>query len=222
MNTLNVKSDTANLIMPQLYEPQEDSELLKKHVPVYSKGLVLDMGTGTGIQAVEAAKTAEFVIGLDVNKDAVKYCEKNFKLEKTAFFKSNLFQFFEENFVYWDKADKKIEIYDKKKADKDKIKILSAKQIKFDLIIFNPPYLPRCREDPDTALDGGKAGFEALQRFFRSARKYLAKDGKIIIVFSSLTKPRKVFEIMGKAGFRYELLDSQHVFFEDLMVYLAE
>lgn len=205
-----------------IYEPQEDSELLKKHVARYSKGLVLDMGTGTGIQALEAAKSAEFVIGLDVNKGAVKYCEKNIKLEKIAFFKSNLFQFFEENFVYWDKVDKKIEVYDKKNVDKEKVKVLSAKQIKFDLIIFNPPYLPRCKEEPDTALDGGNEGYEVLGRFFRNARKYLRKEGKILIVFSSLTKPRKIFEIIGKAGFRYELLDSQHIFFEDLMVYLAE
>ncbi len=40
----------------QLYEPREDSELLAKHVNEHAKGICLDVGTGSGIQAVEAAK----------------------------------------------------------------------------------------------------------------------------------------------------------------------
>ncbi len=44
-----------------VYEPREDSYLLKKHIPEYSRGIVLDIGTGSGILAKEASKTAETV-----------------------------------------------------------------------------------------------------------------------------------------------------------------
>ena len=35
-----------------LYEPREDSRLLAKYAKKYAKGLVLDIGTGSGIQAL--------------------------------------------------------------------------------------------------------------------------------------------------------------------------
>ena len=40
-----------------VYEPREDSYLLQKYVEKYCKvDLVLDIGTGSGIQAITAAK----------------------------------------------------------------------------------------------------------------------------------------------------------------------
>ena len=42
----------------EVYEPSEDSYLLEKYVKEFSKGLVLDIGTGTGIQAKAAFKKA--------------------------------------------------------------------------------------------------------------------------------------------------------------------
>ena len=62
-----------------LYEPEEDSFLLQKFVKKYSKGLVLDMGTGSGIQAKTASEKADLVIALDIDKDAIKHCKKNYK-----------------------------------------------------------------------------------------------------------------------------------------------
>jgi methylase of polypeptide subunit release factors len=44
--------------------------------------------------------------------------------------------------------------------------ILVKKQIKFDLIVFNPPYLPQELPERDKALEGGKKGYEVLERFF--------------------------------------------------------
>lgn len=39
------------------YEPREDSKLLERYVRKYAKGSVLDIGTGSGIQAISAAKS---------------------------------------------------------------------------------------------------------------------------------------------------------------------
>ena len=55
-----------------IYEPAEDSFLLQKYVKKYAKGKVLDMGTGSGIQA-EAAKD---VLAVDVNPECVEYVKK--------------------------------------------------------------------------------------------------------------------------------------------------
>ena len=94
---------------------------------------------------------------------------------------------------------------------------------KFDLIIFNPPYLPEEeKEDLETKLvtTGGKYGYEILERFFKNAKKFLNKNGKILIVFSSLTNKKKVDSLVKKYGFKIKLLEEKGLFFERLYVYL--
>ncbi len=224
-----------------IYEPEEDSFLLqkfvKKHLKIskkkfsvsqksrsdfsgYAKCLVLDMGTGSGIQAKTASFDADLVIGLDINKDVIKYCEKNSKGDNIHFLKSNLFQIFEDNFFYYDKVENKLEIYEKRRVeDREKRKELVNKQIKFDLMIFNPPYLPQELKEKDIRLEGGKKGYEVLNKFLDKAPIYLKKDGKILIVFSSLTDKKKIDGIIAKNNLKFVELEKKHIFFEDLYVY---
>ena len=92
---------------------------------------------------------------------------------------------------------------------------------KFNLIIFNPPYLPLDKEeDEDSRLvtTGGKEGFELIERFFSEVKAYLEKDGKILLVFSSLTGD--VDKVIKKHGFRFNKLDEEKLFFEKLLIYL--
>ena len=66
---------------------------------------------------------------------------------------------------------------------------------KFDLILFNPPYLPEdIREDKEgkVALCGGKQGYEIIFKFLEEAKSHLKKSGKILLVFSSLSKKDKI------------------------------
>ena len=93
----------------------------------------------------------------------------------------------------------------------------------FDLIIFNPPYLPEDQEEDEDSkkiTTGGKNGYELIERFFSQVKKYLKKDGKILIVFSSLTGD--VFKIMEKYGFEFRILEKEKLFFEELYVCLCE
>ncbi len=93
---------------------------------------------------------------------------------------------------------------------------------KFDLIIFNPPYLPEDSledEESKRVTTGGKKGYEIIERFFSEAKNYLGKNGKILIVFSSLTGD--VDFIIKKYDFRFEKLDEKKLFFETLFVYLV-
>ncbi len=62
---------------------------------------------------------------------------------------------------------------------------------RFDLIIFNPPYLPEDLQEPEEsqlATTGGKQGSEVINRFLKQAKKNLSKDGKIFLLVSNLTK----------------------------------
>lgn len=109
-----------------------------------------------------------------------------------------------------------------KKGIKAKVSdLFSNVKGKFDLIVFNPPYLPEDKIK-DKELVGGKKGYEVLDRFFSKAKKYLNKDGRILIIISSLTKPKKVEEVIKKNKFKFKILEKKHYFFEDLIVYLIE
>ncbi len=179
-----------------IYEPREDSFLLLKHVKEYASRTVLDMGTGSGILAEEAAKTAKKVFAVDINAEAVAEC-RNRNRVVTAL-ESDLFSCFE--------IPGYPEYY----------------QIKFDLIIFNPPYLPDHHMARDIALDGGKHGYEVTGRFLDSANRYLKPDGKILLLFSSLTKKDKVDEMISHNCLSYKQIDSLKLDFEELFVYLIE
>ncbi|MEM2956340.1 MAG: methyltransferase [Candidatus Pacearchaeota archaeon] len=93
---------------------------------------------------------------------------------------------------------------------------------KFDTIIFNPPYLPEDKDLEDKEIYGGKNGIEIIDRFFSEVKNYLNKKGNILLVFSSITGKKKVDEIIKKAGFKFKELGKQHIFFEDLFVYLIQ
>ncbi|OGI12623.1 hypothetical protein A3K64_03395 [Candidatus Micrarchaeota archaeon RBG_16_36_9] len=170
----------------EVYEPREDSFLLEKYVRKFARGSVLDIGTGSGIQAKAASERAISVIGVDINQKAIDFCNKNIKSDKITFLKSDLFSIF--------------------------------KNKKFDTIIFNPPYLPEDRIK-DIALDGGKRGYELIERFLRDAKEFLANDGLILFVFSSLTDKSIIDELIKKYGFIFEELERIHISFEDIYCY---
>ena len=166
--------------MFDIYRPAEDTFLILKEIKNFAFGKVLDMGTGSGILALEAAQSADSVIGVDVNERALDYARKkaNFKgIKNVQFVKSDLFSYFNDE--------------------------------KFDLIIFNPPYLPEDKREPlgsALATTGGKQGYELMERFFSSVSKFLEDDGKVLVLFSSLTGQDKVHFILEERGFNFQKL----------------
>ncbi|MEM4244936.1 MAG: methyltransferase [Candidatus Nanoarchaeia archaeon] len=161
-----------------IYEPQEDSFLLQKYVRKFARGKVLDMGTGSGIQALTALEKTPDVLAVDVSEDAVTLLKAKGVNAKV----SNLF---------------------------------SKVEGKFDLIIFNPPYLPPDKYDKDRSTSGG---IKIIDRFLSQAKNFLNKDGRILLVFSSLTGD--VNSLLKKYGYNFECLESKNYFFEKLFVYI--
>lgn len=166
-----------------IYEPAEDSYLLQEQVKKYvKKGMkVLDMGTGSGIQALTALEKGAEVTAADINPECVEHLKKL----GIQTIQSDLFQ-----------------------------NITGS----FDLIIFNPPYLPldpREPKDSQLSTTGGKKGSETLNKFLKQARSHLKENGKILIVISSLTKGVK-------KDYKFTKLSEQKIPYETITVYLIE
>jgi release factor glutamine methyltransferase len=84
---------------------------------------------------------------------------------------------------------------------------------KFDLIVFNPPYLPDDKFDKKPDTSGGKNGSEITNKFLSQAKKHLTKSGVIFLLTSSLTKG------INFKGYNKKLLKKKKLFFEELYVW---
>ena len=88
----------------------------------------------------------------------------------------------------------------------------------YDLIIFNPPYLPVEEGETDAIYAGGLSGREVIERFVADVRNYLRPRGEVIIVISSLTGEREVADLFEKEGFKTNVLEREKIPWEELIV----
>jgi methylase of polypeptide subunit release factors len=89
----------------------------------------------------------------------------------------------------------------------------------FDLVAFNPPYLPiEVRNDPCT--EGG-AELEVPMKFLREALRVVKKEGRIIMLLNDQAPMAKFEAECSRQGFRVAKVATRHLFFEELCVYEA-
>ncbi|MDD5193752.1 MAG: DUF2431 domain-containing protein [Candidatus Nanoarchaeia archaeon] len=164
---------------------QEKSNLKNFNINDIMEIKILDMGSGSGIQAETCRELGlKNLITADINPAAVKLLKsKGFKSIKTDLF-SNI-----------------------------------NKKSKFNIILFNPPYLPENEHDKEKDTTSGKKGYELIIDFLEQAKSYLQKDGKILLLFSSLSKPAIIKKQAKILGYNSKLLSKKHLFFEELFVY---
>lgn len=89
---------------------------------------------------------------------------------------------------------------------------------KFDIIIFNPPYLPLDRREPKASrlnTTAGKGGNELIIKFLKEAKAHLSKEGKVLLITSSLSQDID-FE---KLGYRAKEIANKKLFFEKLFLW---
>lgn len=180
----------------EVYPPAEDTFLLIDNLKIEEDYEVLEIGTGTGLVSIFASLNCKNVISTDINPHAVKCATNNIKLNNR------------EN-VRVIKSDLFENIEDK-----------------YDLILFNTPYLPVIEEehvddDYSKAWDGGESGREVIDEFIKQAPSYLKENGIIQLVQSSLSDNDKSIEMLEKLGLNAEVTAIEHIFFEDITLITA-
>jgi release factor glutamine methyltransferase len=88
----------------------------------------------------------------------------------------------------------------------------------YDIIAFNPPYLPLDEREPKLsrlATTGGKHGNEIILKFLQQAKNYLNPNGTIFLITSSLT-PEIDFR---KLGYIEREVGRQRLFYETIYVW---
>ncbi len=168
-----------------VYEPKEDSYLMLKHVNVKKGEVVLDMGCGTGIIGILSAKQGGKVFCIDINRDAVLNAEENAKRNGVK--------------VHPIVSD-----------------LFSCiKNIKFDKIFFNPPYIAEEPTDIYSRSWAGGNNMEVVFRFLKEAKNFLKKDGEIYLLISSLGLDEEIKKF-AKMFYIVEEVDEEKFFFEKL------
>ncbi len=175
-----------------VYIPAEDSYLLADNLEIKSGQSVLEIGTGSGIVAMYASKLTDDITVTDINFDACLLAEKNFK----------------------DNGIENIEILFGNLFE-------PVKNRKFDVILFNTPYLPTEDDEvlDDTinyAFDGGLNGRKVIDLFLNEVGDHLNDGGIVQMIQSSLSGHEETLEKLDHLGFIAEIAASEHFFFEDI------
>jgi release factor glutamine methyltransferase len=90
---------------------------------------------------------------------------------------------------------------------------------KFDVVAFNPPYLPEDKnEDTESCITttGGEKGDEITLKFLKQAPKHLNKDGVILLVLSNLTPNHRIETLIKKLKLKKRILSKKKLFMETL------
>jgi release factor glutamine methyltransferase len=86
---------------------------------------------------------------------------------------------------------------------------------RFDIVVFNPPYLPSSTID-DRTTDGGKQGTEVISRFLNELTEHLSENGRGMIVVSSMNDPEEL--MTSHRDLRFRIVRERPLFFERLYV----
>ena len=205
-----------------VYFPSDDTYLLidyfKKNnnnylfdgIDVNEIEYILDVGTGTGIIAIFfqlfKSRNNNFnpkIFASDILDKAIVCAKKNEVLNnihnEIVFLQSDLFK----NFPEYLKSS-------------------------FNIIVFNPPYLPsstlitenKNKLKIDKSWDGGVKGYEVLIEFIKEARTFLnlRKTHYIYYISSSRTNLDELNKNIYELGFKNEIIEKKHIFFEDIVL----
>jgi release factor glutamine methyltransferase len=158
------------------------------------------MGTGSGILGVIAAGKAHEVVAVDVNPYAVRCAKVNAALNN---------------------ARSKMAF-----LEGDMFKPFNERA-RFDLILFNAPYLP-IKDETDKSLvsfawKGGETGRNVIDSFIREVSGYLNPEGRVLLMqsnFAGVDETMQRFTLCGMCG--KILVQCKLPFFETLFLIEAK
>jgi release factor glutamine methyltransferase len=149
--------DTTIVVPPQVMPITPMSHLLGEAVlaEVERGERVLDMGTGSGVNAVLAATRGADVLAVDINPTALEAAKAN---------------------MVRNRVEERVEVRYSDVFDN----VAEA----FDLIVFDPPFRwfrPRSLFESASTDEG----YRAMTRFFREAKRHLSSLGRMLIFFGT-------------------------------------
>ena len=172
------------LYIPEdVFPPTPMSELLGRAVldEVGPSDRVLDMGTGSGVNAILAASMSRDVVGVDVNPravaSAIANAERNRVAARTTFLQSDVF---------------------------------GAVVGTFDLIVFDPPsqwFAPR--DLLEAAITD--ENYRTVTRFVTEASDYLNVGGRILVFFGTSGDLEYLYDLADQSGFTRRVVDSRRL-----------
>lgn len=182
-----------------VYEPSEDSFLLLdvlERETWSGTESVLEIGCGTGIASIFLCGKVKEVFSLDINMRAAICTKQNMANNRAL--NSHVFS-------------------------SDLFSAINTR--KFDVILFNTPYLPEDKETEkfsDPAWSGGQSGRDVINKFLNEVLKHVAAHGKIFLVESSLSDYRKTLAFFKANGLKAEVAALKKISFEEIVVIKAK
>jgi release factor glutamine methyltransferase len=149
---------------------------------------VLDMGTGSGVCALAAARFARRVVAVDINSAAVRCAEMNALLNH---------------------REQRIEV---RHGDL----FTPVREERFDLILFNPPFLRGIpRDDRDRAWRSN----DVAERFAAGLGAHLNPGGFALVLLSSFGAARIFLDEFRRHGFALSVLAERRFINERLAIF---
>jgi release factor glutamine methyltransferase len=188
-----VKLDTSIDVVvesKEVYAPNDDSYLLLKVIEVMPGERFLEIGCGSGLIALHAAKAGAEVVAADINPYAVECAKRNAARNnlRIKLLTSDLFE--------------KVEGY--------------FDAIAFNPPYL--PEETRSTSWIEKSWSGGDEGSEIAARFLEEAWRHLAPGGRVYLILSSLGGFMTALKA-AKEHYDSEMMEEKHMFFESIYAY---
>ena len=180
-------------LLPEVYNPSDDSYLILEVTEVRAGERFLDMGCGSGLIAIHAAKAGADVVAADISPHAVDCTRRNAHRNgvKLEVIQSDLF--------------------DRIRGSFDVI-VFNPPYLALEET--STSWIER-------SWSGGQDGADVAGPFLEQAPEHLTPNGRIYMILSSLGGLRTLLRT-AKKYYRSELIEEKHMFFESIFAYRLE
>ncbi|MCD6511441.1 MAG: methyltransferase [Thaumarchaeota archaeon] len=169
-----------------IYLPREDTYFFIDALADYGGHRACEIGCGIGLALLELSKRFGLVVGTDLDLESLLEAKESLK-------KSGV-------------ENVELIACDKAEAFRDGV---------FDLVAFNPPYLPS-EGLGDRCVEGGPRGYESALEFARSGERRLVDGGRLLLLASSLSDLEGLLKGLSGLGLECRIKARRRLFFEEL------